>query len=77
MAKKRIFVSFDYDKDKKEMLSGQAKLQKSSFTFSDWSLKEAQKEKEWKDKELSVQVTFPVQNLESGLKLLKELDISP
>jgi hypothetical protein len=41
-AKKRVFVSFDYDHDEgaKIMLAGQAKLPDSPFDFTDASLKE-------------------------------------
>lgn len=42
MAKKRVFISFDYDNDEgaKIMLAGQAKLEDSPFDFKDASLKE-------------------------------------
>ena len=42
MAKKRVFISFDYDHDNgaKVMLAGQAKLPDSPFDFKDASLKE-------------------------------------
>jgi hypothetical protein len=41
-AKKRVFISFDYDHDEgtKNMLSGQAKLPDSLFDFKDASVKE-------------------------------------
>ena len=41
-AKKRVFISFDYDNDEgaKIMLAGQAKLEDSPFDFKDASLKE-------------------------------------
>jgi hypothetical protein len=43
MAKKKVFVSFDYDNDKplKEFIIGQAKLADSPFEVIDFSLKEA------------------------------------
>ena len=43
MAKKRVFVSFDYDHDEilKTFLVGQAKHEDSPFDLSDWSIKEA------------------------------------
>lgn len=52
MAKKRVFVSFDFDNDKalKDSIIGQAKLEDSPFEVSDHSLKEAAPEKEWLDK---------------------------
>lgn len=42
MAKKRVFISFDYDHDVilKEFLVGQAKLPDSPFELADWSIKE-------------------------------------
>jgi|SRR3972149_8602842 len=52
MAKKKVFVSFDYDNDKtlKEFIIGQAKLPDSPFDVIDFSLKEAAPEKTWLDK---------------------------
>jgi len=52
MAKKKVFVSFDFDNDKtlKEFMIGQAKLQDSPFEVIDFSLKEAAPEKDWLDK---------------------------
>ena len=49
MAKKRVFVSFDFDNDKtlKEFIIGQARLTDSPFEVADHSLKESQPEKEW------------------------------
>ncbi|GAA0273352.1 hypothetical protein LNAOJCKE_4856 [Methylorubrum aminovorans] len=42
MAKKRVFVSFDYDHDQflKTAIVGQAKLADSPFELADWSIKE-------------------------------------
>ena len=52
MAKKRVFVSFDFDNDKtlKDFIIGQAKNPDSPFEVSDHSLKEAAPEKDWLDK---------------------------
>ena len=52
MAKKRVFVSFDFDNDKalKDFIVGQAKLADSPFEVIDFSLKEAAPEKTWLDK---------------------------
>jgi predicted GTPase len=52
MAKKRVFVSFDYDNDKtlKDFIIGQARLQDSPFEVIDTSIKEAQPMKTWEDK---------------------------
>jgi hypothetical protein len=42
MAKKRVFISFDYDHDEilKTFLVGQSKHEDSPFELSDWSIKE-------------------------------------
>lgn len=52
MAKKRVFVSFDFDNDKalKDFVIGQAKLPDSPFEVIDHSLKEAAPEKDWEKK---------------------------
>jgi len=52
MAKKKIFVSFDFDNDKalKDFIVGQAKLDDSPFEVADHSLKEAAPQKFWLDK---------------------------
>ena len=51
MAKKRIFISFDYDNDSdiKVMLAGQANLPDSPFEFIDGSIKE-HLTGDWKEK---------------------------
>lgn len=51
MAKKKVFISFDYDHDEilKTFLVGQAKLEDSPFELADWSIKEHIDEK-WKEK---------------------------
>ena len=52
MAKKRVFVSFDFDNDKtlKDFIVGQARLPDSPFEVVDTSLKEAAPMKTWEDK---------------------------
>ena len=52
MAKKKIFVSFDFDNDKalKDFIIGQAKNPDSPFEVSDHSLKEPAPQKDWLDK---------------------------
>lgn len=52
MAKKRAFISFDFDNDKilKEFIIGQAKLPDSPFEVVDTSLKEETPIKTWEDK---------------------------
>lgn len=49
MAKKKVFISFDFDNDKtvKDFIVGQAKNPDSPFEISDHSLKEAAPEKAW------------------------------
>lgn len=51
MAKKRVFISFDYDHDEtlKTFLVGQANHPDSPFELADWSIKEAISE-DWKKK---------------------------
>jgi len=51
MAKKRVFISFDYhnDEDIKIMLAGQAKYEDSPFDFTDASVKEPLTG-DWKEK---------------------------
>lgn len=52
MAKKRVFVSFDFDNDKvlKDFIIGQSKLNDSPFEVIDTSLKEAAPMKTWEEK---------------------------
>ena len=52
MAKKRVFVSFDFDNDKvlKDFIIGQSRLTDSPFEVIDTSLKEAAPIKTWEDK---------------------------
>jgi hypothetical protein len=52
MAKKKVFVSFDFDNDKslKDLIVGQARLPESPFEVIDTSLKEAAPMKTWEDK---------------------------
>ena len=49
MAKKRVFISFDYDNDRalKDFMIGQAKHTDSPFEIINMSLKEAAPEREW------------------------------
>jgi hypothetical protein len=51
MAKKRVFISFDYDHDEalRTLLVGQAKHDDSPFSLADWSIKERIDEN-WKAK---------------------------
>ena len=52
MAKKRVFVSFDFDNDRalKDFIIGQARLADSPFEVADHSLKESQPERDWERK---------------------------
>ena len=52
MAKKKVFVSFDFDNDKtlKDLIIGQAKNEDSPFEVSDHSLKEAAPQRDWEDR---------------------------
>ncbi len=49
MAKKRVFVSFDYDNDLalKTLLAGQAQNDYTPFEFADWSMKEPAPQRSW------------------------------
>lgn len=84
MAKKKVFVSFDFDNDKvlKDFLIGQARLSDSPFDISDHSLKEAAPEKDWLAKataaitraEVFVVMLGPKSNSASGV--LKEVRVA-
>lgn len=52
MAKKRVFVSFDFDNDRalKDFIIGQSKNSDSPFEITDHSLKEAAPERDWEKK---------------------------
>lgn len=52
MARKSVFISFDFDNDKvlKDFIIGQARLPDSPFEVIDTSLKEAAPLKTWEDK---------------------------
>ena len=52
VAKKRVFVSFDFDNDKtlKDFIIGQSRLPDSPFEVVDTSLKEAAPMKTWEEK---------------------------
>jgi len=49
MKRKKIFISFDFDKDRqlKELLIGQSRHPESPFEVLDHSLREAAPEKDW------------------------------
>ncbi len=52
MSKKRAFISFDFDHDKKlrDFMAAQAKNPNSPFEMADWSMKEAAPQRNWEDK---------------------------
>jgi hypothetical protein len=52
VARKRVFVSFDFDNDKilKEFIIGQARLPDSPFEIIDTSIKEAAPMRTWEEK---------------------------
>ena len=52
VAKKRVFVSFDFDNDRelRDLIVGQAKNPDSPFDVLDHSLKEAAPERDWESK---------------------------
>ncbi|MCH7534879.1 MAG: hypothetical protein IH948_03900 [Bacteroidetes bacterium] len=84
MSKTKVFVSFDFDNDKKlkEFIIGQAKNPDSPFEISDHSLKEAQPEKEWLGKakkainraDVFMIMLGPKTNKASGV--LKEVEVA-
>lgn len=47
--KPRVFVSFDFDNDKKlyDFIIGQSKLEDSPFDVANWSMKEAAPQAKW------------------------------
>ena len=51
MPKTKVFVSFDFDNDKKlkEFIIGQSKNSDSPFEVADWSMKEAAPQRNWED----------------------------
>ena len=84
MAKKKVFVSFDYetDLDLKENLIAQAKGQDSPFSVTDVSLQEREPEQEWLSKAQSaiarcdVFVVILGSNTHSAPGVLKEIEIA-
>jgi len=52
MKRKKIFISFDFDKDRalKDLLIGQSQNPESPFEILDHSLKEAAPERNWEDR---------------------------
>jgi hypothetical protein len=48
-AKKRVFVSFDFDNDRvlKEFIIAQSRNPDSPFEVADWSMKEAAPQRDW------------------------------
>jgi hypothetical protein len=84
MAKKKVFVSFDFDNDKplKDFLIGQAKNDDSPFEVVDFSLKEEAPEAIWLAKaraaisrsEVSIVMLGPKTRYASGV--LKEVKIA-
>jgi hypothetical protein len=52
MKRKRVFISFDFDKDKslRDLLIGQSKNHDSPFEVRDHSLHEAAPERDWEEK---------------------------
>ena len=51
-SKTRVFVSFDFDNDKKlkDFIIGQSRNPDSPFEVADWSMKEAAPQKQWEEK---------------------------
>lgn len=84
MAKKRVFVSFDFDNDEKlkVFIVSQAKLAHSPFEIIDMSMKEAAPQRDWEEKaeqrirraELVVVMVGPYTYRTSGV--LKEVEMA-
>ena len=84
MAKKKVFICFDFDNDKtlKDFIIGQAKNTDSPFDVSDFSLKEPAPEREWMDRaqraisrsDVFIVMLGPKTNKASGV--LKEVKIA-
>lgn len=55
MAAKKVYICFEYDKDKtlKDLLIGQSRNHETPFEVSDHSLKEAAPEKDWEEKAMN------------------------
>jgi hypothetical protein len=83
-AKKRVFISFDFDNDKalKDFLVGQSKLEDSPFEIADWSMKEAapqanwEKEAEAKIKRSDVVIVMVGEKMHKAPGVLKEIAIA-
>ena len=82
MAKKKCFISFDYDHDKtlKDFLIGQSKNDDSPFEISDWSIKEASHD--WKEraksriKQVDVVIIICGKNTDTASGVSVELSIA-
>ena len=80
MAKKRVFVSFDFDRDKvlKDFIIGQAKLPDSPFEVVDWSMKEAapQRDAEARIKRSDIVIVMVGQHTHRAPGVLREVDMA-
>jgi len=84
MAKKRVFVSFDFDHDRdiKNFLMGQAKLPTSPFWGADWSMKEAAPQRNWEQeaerriKQCDIVIVMVGQQTHKAQGVLKEVQFA-
>ena len=84
MAKKRVFVSFDFDNDQalKILIIGQSRLPDSPFEVIDQSLKEAAPQSDWEQKARSaikrseIVLVMVGQNTYRAPGVLKEVNIA-
>jgi len=84
MAKKRVFVSFDFDNDKvlKDFIIGQSRLPDSPFEVIDHSLKEAAPQRDWEQKARSaikrseIVLVMVGKNTYKASGVLKEVNIA-
>jgi hypothetical protein len=82
--KKRVFVSFDFDNDKKlkEFIIGQSKLGDSPFEVSDWSMKEAAPQRNWEQfaedriKKVDLVIVMVGPKTHKAPGVLKEVDMA-
>jgi hypothetical protein len=79
MAKKRAFISFDFDNDKvlKDFIVGQARNADAPFEIVDTSLKEAAPMKTWEDKARAAVKSESCCKHGSGVSRIRRLGRSP
>ncbi len=82
--KKRVFVSFDFDNDKKlkDFIIGQSRLPDSPFDVADWSMKEAAPQRNWEQfaedriKKVDLVIVMVGPKTHSAPGVLKEVEMA-